>query len=173
MLPVSTQTVVTGNGDANLLEVPHFGTTKSIPAWCVKQVEAAVKDFIKTSHLPQGIDAEGFYYQTLEAIAQTTHLNGAGDFWLATCKGRVLVYGLAHIAKDLDQKLCYHISQMWVAKEYRGSPIVKEWWEQIRQRAKDLFCKHLVIVSSRSPKAYMRFLGHGMHPYAFMLKEEL
>jgi len=84
----------------------------------------------------------------------------------------VVVYGLAHVSKDIDQKLVYHISQMWVAKEFRGKPIVKEWWAQIRQRAKDCFCKHLVIVSSRSPKAYKRFL-HGMQDYATLLKEEI
>lgn len=154
-------------------EHPSFGVVKIIPKWAVPQVEAAVKDFIKTSHLPQGIDIPGFYYQTLEAIAGATYLGGSGDFWLATHNGQVVVYGLAHISKDIDQKLCYHISQMWVTKEFRGKPIVKTWWEQIRQRAKDCFCKHLVITSSRNPKAYKRFLGNGMHDYATLLKEEI
>lgn len=154
-------------------ETPVFGVVKVLPKWATTQLESAVRDFIATSHLPQGIDQPGFYYQTLEAIANTIYLGGTGDFWMATFNGRVVVYGLAYISKDIDQKLCYHINQMWVSKEFRGKPIVKEWWKQIRQRAKDCFCKHLVITSTRSPKAYIRFLGYGMKEYATLLKEEI
>lgn len=154
-------------------ETPFFGVVKSISPILVPQIESAVHDFIATSHLPEGIDVSGFYYQTLEAIANSTYLGGAGDFWLATCNGKVVVYGLAHVSKDIDHRLCYSVSQMWVAKEFRGKPIVKVWWEQIRQRAKDCFAKHLVITSSRNPKAYKRFLGNGMREYCTMLKEEI
>jgi len=154
-------------------ETPIFGVVKFIPRWALPQVEAAVKDFMVTSHLPAGIDVHGFYYQTLEAIANTTYLGGPGDFWLATYNGRVVVYGLAHISKDIDQKLCYHISQMWVAKEFRGKQIVKAWWEQIRQRAKDCLCGHLSLTSSRNPKAYERWLGDGLTHYADLLKMTL
>lgn len=154
-------------------ETPSFGVVKVIPQWAVPQIELAVKDFIATSHMPDGVDAEGFFSNTLEAIAGHTYLGGHGDFWLATFGEKVVVYGLAIVTKDIDQKLVYHISQMWVAKEFRGKPIVKDWWEQIRQRAKDCFCKHLMITSSRNSKAYIRFLGNGMHEYATLLKEEI
>lgn len=169
----STVTAVNGDSKVTFVEEPNFGVVKILPPWAVPQIDAAVKDFIETSHLPEGIDKDGFYYQTLEAIAGSTVLGGAGDFWMATIGNRVVVYGLAHISKDLDHKLCYSISQMWVAKDFRGKPIVKKWWEQIRQRAKDCFCRHLVITSSRNPEAYIRFLGHGMRKYCTMLKEEI
>lgn len=170
---MSSPTTLSVSVDSLVTERPSFGVVKVIPKWAVPELELAVKDFIATSHLPSGIDVSGFYYQTLEAIANATYLGGSGDFWLATINGRVVVYGLAHISKDIDQKLCYHISQMWVAKEFRGKPIVKEWYEIIIERAKSCFCKHLVIVSSRNPEAYKRFLGHGLHDYATLLKCEL
>ncbi|WP_230685497.1 hypothetical protein, partial [Streptococcus pneumoniae] len=75
--------------------------------------------------------------QTLQAIANSTVLSGAGEFWIGTLNGELLIYTMAYINNDFDGKLAYHISQTWVKKEWRGDPIVKEWWGQIKQRAKD------------------------------------
>lgn len=167
------ETITTSETTYDFKTEPFFGVVKAIPQWATKQIEAAVKDFIETSHLPASIDKAGLYYKTLESIASCTYMNGSGDFWLATYNGSVVVYGLAFVSNDIDGKLVYHIPHMWVSKEFRGNPIVKKWWEQIRQRAKDLFCKHLVITSTRSARAYERFLGNGMKQYATLLKEEI
>lgn len=150
---------------------PVFRVVKEIPAGMTKQLEAAVRDFIASSHTPEGIDPDGFYYQTLEAIAQATYLNGGGEFWLGTIDGAPVIYILAHVGKDMDSRLTYHVNQAWVRRDYRANPVVKEWWEAVRQRAKDLMCGHLVITSSRNWKAYERFLGHGLKLYATLLKE--
>lgn len=152
---------------------PDFRLVKSIPSGLAPQIEEAVKDFIKTSHVPEGIDLNGFYYQTLQAIANATILSGAGEFWIGTVDNELVIYTIAYINNDFDGKLAYHISQTWVKKEYRGKPIVKEWWNQIKQRAKDCFCGHLCLTSSRNPKAYERWLGDGMKHYATLLKQTL
>lgn len=172
--PTTLPETINGNVSVAHFEAkPVFRVVKEIPPSMVPQVEEGVLDFMKTSHFPKGIDPQGFYHQTLEAIAQATYLGGGGEFWLGTIDGQVVIYILGHVGKDMDNRLTYHVSQAWVRKDYRRNPVVKEWWEAIRQRAKNLFCGHLVITSSRNYKAYERFLGHGMHLYATMLKEEL
>lgn len=167
------ETYTSGNGKVELeqIKIPWVRLLHgNLPEGVHLQIELAVKDFVKTSHPSQGVDAEGFYQQTLEAIAQAVFW-GNGEFWLATDENQVLGYLLARIVKDIDNKVCYWISQCWVHKSWRGTPWVKESWQKIRARAKDLFCAHMVLVSSRGSKAYKRFLG--VHDYAFLLKEDL
>ena len=164
-------TTLSSNIIARMEPKPCFRVVKAIPEGMSKQVEAAVVDFIKTSHLPKGIDVGGFYQQTLSAIANATYMGGGGDFWIGTENGKITTYVMAFVGKDIDHRMSYTISQAWVRKDYRGNKIVKEWYDQIRQRAKDLFCGHLVLTSSRNPRAYKRFLGYGMDHYCTMLKE--
>lgn len=151
---------------------PSFRIVKTIPDGFTSQIEAAVKDFIIASKVPDNIDRKGFYYQTLESIANATVLNGAGEFWLGAIDTRLVIYILAFLSQDIDQKLTYHVNQAWVSKDQRGQPWVKWAWQRIRQRAKDCFCSHLVITSSRGFRAYERFLP-GMKYYSAILKEDL
>lgn len=150
----------------------EFRVVKSIPDGMTRQIEQAVMDFLDSSKL-DGINREGFFALTLEGIANATYMNGGGEFWLGTKNGELLIYILAGISNDTDGRLNYSVSQAWVRPDYRGSPIVKEWWEAVRARAKHLFCRHLTITSSRGYKAYERFLGHGMKHHADILKETL
>lgn len=153
---------------------PDFGLAKSIPSGMAPQIEKAVEDFIRTSHMPSGVDWNGFYHQTVQAIAQAGVLGGPGDLWLGTIDGELVTYLLCHVGNDFDGKLAYTVSQAWVRKDQRGAKWVKEAWEQVRQRAKDCLCKHFVVLSSRgNDKAYCRFLGKGFHPYGSILKEEI
>lgn len=154
-------------------ENPVFELHKSIPKGIAPQLEKAVEDFIRTSHIPKGIDFNGFYYQTLKVIAGAGVLNQGGDLWLGISDGELWTYILAQIGENYDQKLAYTITQAWVRKDQRGQPWVKWAWEKVRQRAKDCFCKHFAVLSSRgNDKAYCRFLGKGFHYYASILKEE-
>lgn len=164
-----------GNGVAEFAETaPSFEVVKEIPSEFSKQIEEGVKDFIKSSHIGFGVDAEGFYHQTLEAIANATYLHTGGEFWLGVQDNQVVTYILASFNKNIDGKLCYWVSQAWVRKDQRGKPWVKWAWEKLRQRAKDCFCKHVVVISSReNDDVYCRFLGEGFHKYATILKEEI
>lgn len=155
-------------------DYPAFGISRTIPEGFAPQIENAVRDFIVSSHLPNGVEIEGFYRQTLQAIAAASYLNQGGELWLGFMNGRLVTYILAHVNNDFDGRLAYTVSQAWVRKDQRGKPWVKWAWEKVRQRAKDCLCKHFVVYSSRGKtKAYCRFLGNGFHPYAEILKEEI
>lgn len=170
---MNTQTV-SSNIISIFEEQPDFRLVKAIPEGLARQIEEAVKDFIKTSHVPEGIDLNGFYYQTLQAIANIAVMHIPGDLWLGTIDGQLVTYILAHVSNDYDGRLGYTVQQAWVRKDQRGQKWVKEAWEQVRQRAKDCFCKHFVVLSSRGKtEAYCRFLGKGFHKYGEILKEEI
>lgn len=152
---------------------PSFCLVHSLPEGSAPQIESAVRDFIVSSHLPDGVDKEGFFRQTLQAIASASYLNQGGELWLGFMGDRLVTYILAHIGNDYDGRLSYTVTQAWVQKDQRGQKWVKEAWQKVRLRAKDCFCKHFVVLSSRGhTKAYCRFLGKGFHPYAEILKEE-
>lgn len=141
-------------------------------------IERAVKSFIEDSHIQEGkVDELGMFNQTIESIASATIFspnNDSRQFWIITGDNQeVLAYYLAHVSKDIDNKLCYWITQAWAHPSIRGTKMIKEGWGQIRDEAKRLLCKHIVIPSSRNPKAYCRFLGKGWHQYATLLKEDI
>lgn len=156
------------------LNQPQFGLAKVIPEGMAPQIEAAVRDFMVSSHLPQGVDPEGFYRQTLQSIASASYLNQGGELWLGVSRGTLWTYILAHVGNDYDGRLAYTVSQAWVKKDQRGQRWVKEAWEQVRERARNCMCSHFSIFSTRgNDKAYCRFLGKGFHFYSSILKEEL
>jgi len=152
---------------------PEFGVVKIIPDGIAPQIENAVRDFMATSHLPEGVNKEGFYNHTLQAIAAASYLNQGGELWLGMMNGRLVTYILAHVGSDFDGRLSYTVTQAWVRKDQRGQKWVKWAWEKVRQRAKDCLCSHFAIFSTRgNDKAYCRFLGKGFHFYSSVLKEE-
>lgn len=153
---------------------PEFGLFKSIPEGIAPQIEVAVRDFMVSSHLPQGVDPEGFYRQTLQGIAAASYLNQGGELWLGVSRGTLWTYILGNVSNDVDGKLCYVVRQAWVRKDQRGQKWVKDAWQMVRKRAKDCLCSHLIVYSSRgNDKAYCRFLGKGFHPFETLLKEEI
>lgn len=156
-------------------EGPHFGLYKAIPDGMTHHLEKAVEDFIRSSHVPEGVDLPSFYNQTLQLIATRTVMGQpGGDFWMGIHHGELWTYILSHLCPDIDGRLAYTVTQAWVRKDQRGKPWVKDAWEQVRKRAKDCFASHFIVVSSRgNDAAYCRFLGKGFHFYASILKEEL
>lgn len=166
-------TETTSSNEFELKLAPTFGIYKEIPEWAPKQLDRAVWDFIDSSGIPNGVDVNGVYQGTLEAITGATYLSSGGEFWLGHLNQEVLIYVIAHITRDIDNKLTYHVSQAWVRKDYRGKPIVKEWWNKIRARAKNLMCSHIMVTSTRGVESYCKFLGKGWHLYAHLLKEDI
>jgi hypothetical protein len=152
----------------------RFELFKEIPLGLAHSIEKAVQDFIETSHLPEGVDAKGFYYQTLQAIANASVLRGTGDLWLGVLDGELVSYVLGNVNNDYDGRLNYLVTQAWVRKDQRGQKWVKLAWAKIRERAKACLCQHFSIISSRGmTAAYCRFLGKGFRPYAEILKAEI
>lgn len=153
---------------------PSLRIYKYIPPEISRQLEKAVEDFMVTSNMPSGLNAESFYYRTLQSIANATYLGGGGEFWLAISNGELWGYSLCFVSPDFDGKLSYMMSQSWIRKDQRRQPWVKWAISQIRQRAKDCFCSHFATISTRrNDAAYCRWLGKGFHKYSTILKEEL
>ena len=154
----------------------EFKLTREIPkALNAGAVERAVDRFVKAC-IPRmpGVDPVGFYNQTLQRIAGATYLKQPGqDFFMAHAFGEVAGYALASVSIDIDARLTYWIAQSWVDPVWRGNKIVKESWETLRDRARELMCAHLVLVSCRNPKAEMRWLGGDLSVYGTLLKQEL
>lgn len=155
-------------------EVPVFELAKEIPRGMNQQFSDAVQDFIKSSGLPEGIDKNGFYYQTLQAIANSVILGQGRELWLGINGSELYTYILASIAPDFDGRLAYTVHQAWVRKDQRGKPWVKESWQKVRRRAKDTLCSHFVVHSTKErTNVYCRFLGKGFRKIAEILKEEI
>lgn len=155
-------------------ENPVFELTRELPRGMNDQLQMAVMEFIVSSGLPEGIDKLGFYYQTLQAIANSAILGQGRDLWLGVRGSDLYTYILAGIGPDFDGRLAYTVSQAWVRPDQRGKPWVRDAWQKVRQRAKDTLCSHFVVYSTKGrTDAYCRFLGKGFHKVSEVLKEEL
>lgn len=172
-MELKTEPILWLNGSPTSLpkKVATLQVVKQLPDLNPRAIERAIESFIKEVDIKG--DWVGFFNQTLESIASATFLNRGGDFWLAEEDGEVMAYALGSICKDIDNKLTYSVPQAWLHPNYRRSALVKEWWESMRKRAQDCLAQHILIVSARNPKAFCRWLGHGAHLYATLLKEDL
>lgn len=139
-------------------------------------IEKAVGEFVKDSHTEEtGANPDGLFNQTIESIAAATTFatDKTKQFWAYTENGELLVYVLTHITKDVDNSLCYWITQAYVDKSLRSTPDVKRMYKQLQIEAKRLLCKHIIVPSSRGVEAYCRWLGKTWHPYVTLLKTDL
>jgi hypothetical protein len=143
---------------------------KELPPLNDLAIERAVKAF--TEEVDVKGNVVGFFKQTMAGIHAAV-FEERGDFWLSTENGEVLGYLMGRMAFDVDNELTYWLSQAWIAPQLRRTPIVKQWFEQIRAHAKTSGCKHIIVVSGRGADAYCRFLGKGWHTYATLLKEDI
>lgn len=173
--PPKTFTESTMAGWETLIpENPVFEIAKSIPEGMNQQFSDAVADFIASSNFPYGIDRQGFFYQSLQAMANSVILGQGRELWLGIRGKELYAYILASIAPDFDGRLAYTIHQAWVREDQRGKPWVKEAWQKVRKRAEDLLCSHFCVHSTKeNTNAYCRFLGKGFHKVSEILKEEL
>jgi hypothetical protein len=135
-------------------------------------LEQAVRQFALENHAPQ--EYEGLVQQTYENILHATELKTAGQFlWLVLQDEKPVGYVMSHLGKDVDNKMCYWLTQAYADPSVRGERFLKELYPVMKKHAKDLFCSHILIPSSRSAEAYMRWLGPNLHIYATILKEDI
>ncbi len=135
-------------------------------------IENAVRQFSKENHAPQ--EEAGLVQQTFEGIVHATELKTPGHFfWLVLQDNMPVGYIMSHIGKDVDNKLCYWITQAYADHNVRGEAFIKDFYKILKEHAKKLFCSHILIPSSREAKAYMRWLGPDLHVYATILKEDI
>jgi hypothetical protein len=141
----------------------------------IKSVEKSVSKFVKESN-PDNTpcNEDGYKAQTLLSIAQSILGNDQHhQFWLAEYHNEVLAYSLCHVSLDVDNTLCFWITQTFVNPKVRRHPIIKMWRQQLYDEALRLGCKHIIIPSSRNNDAYIRWLGKGWHPYVTLLKKDI
>lgn len=151
---------------------PSLRLTKELPILNPKAVERAVSNFIIEAQVNS--DPEGFFQQTIQSIAEAVFLKVPGhDFWMAERDGEVVGYALARFVKDIDNKLCYWVSQGWVHKDFRNGKHIRESWKKLEAHAKKYMCSHIVNVTNRNPQVYLRLLGEDWEEYATILKKDL
>lgn len=135
-------------------------------------IEQAVHTFVDESHA-EG-NKLGIIQQTLENIVHATELRTPGQyFWLFEQEGQPKGYILSHVSKDVDNTLCYWITQAYAEKSVRRHPDVRAFYQRLKEHAKTLFCKHILIPSSRNEEAYIRWLGENLEVYSTTLKEDI
>lgn len=135
-------------------------------------MERAVHEFIEESDVHA--DKEGFFNQTIQSIAEAIIFKIPGhDFWMAEREGEVVGYALARIVKDIDNRLCYWVGQGWVHKDFRNGKDIRESWKKLEIHAKKNMCSHIINVTNRKPKVYLRLLGSDWHEYSTLLKKNL
>jgi len=141
-----------------------------------RQLVGAVRDFVQNSgllaHFP---DADSICRQTVDTIMASSVLaiDGSHAFWVYVKENNLLGYALTYIGKEADGQMSFWITQAWAHPSIRRSPLIKSAFHQLREEAKRSMCSHLILPSSRSPKAYMRLLGPKIKPYLVLLKEDL
>jgi hypothetical protein len=137
-----------------------------------RAIESAIEKFIEETNLD--VDKTGFFNQTLEKFAKGLLFSDPTiDIWLSDKDGEIDGYVVVHLAKDIDNSLCYWISQAWASKDMRANGFTKECWVRLKKRANELQCKHVVLVSSRNNDAFNRFLGGKFKEYATILTMDL
>ncbi len=137
-----------------------------------KDIEQAVQSFTNDSHCTD--NKIGLANQTLETIAQAIIFKSPSCFfWLDYDKLGVISYAITHISKDVDNSLCYSMTQAWVRPDYRHTRYAKDCLQKLRNHAGQSLCKHIIVVSSRGLKGYLRFLGKKWHLYCHLLKEDI
>ena len=160
------------------METPKWKLIRNLPIHLNnKAIEKAVHAFVTdTAEYGQGIDATGLFNSTIQAIAQAcilTHDGRGGDFWAAIGDdGEIYAYSLAKIVIDIDQRPTYWVTQGWIHPQYRHHHL-KMGWVALENYARTNLCKHIVNVTDRNPKVYLRFLGEKWHTYATLLKKDL
>lgn len=146
---------------------------KKIPADIdLKELTRVLGEFYRDCEMY--IDYDGFITYALGKFALATFLNsGNWDLWMATDGGKIKCFVLASVDVASNNQFCYFLHQAWVSKDIREGGTSRKWWPKIKARAKELFCKQMMIFSIRDFDAYNRFLGGGLKVYAQMLHMEV
>lgn len=135
-------------------------------------LEKAVRQFAKENHSPA--EEQGLIQQTFENILHATELKTPGRYlWLVLKDDKPCGYVLSHVSKDVDNSMCYWGTQAYADPSVRGEAFIKGMYPVLKEHAKQLFCKHILLPSSRNAEAYIRWLGPDLHIYSTILKEDL
>ncbi len=139
-------------------------------------VDRALESFIHDSHVVvEGVDILGIRQQLRDSVAASVIFKNSPEsfIWVAEENGEVAAWAMTQKRLGIDNTQCYWMTNAWVAKPHRFKPYVKDWFQTLRADAKAQGCAHILIPSSRSSRAYCRFLGGGFKEYLTILKEDI
>lgn len=141
------------------------------PYHLVDDFRQAIRTMYYESHVDLYMSEKGYVDHTWEQIMAAA--SGNGELWIAFQDGKVVGFLLAGYSKEVDNEPTFIIRQGWVDPMLRRTPRVKEMLGGILYNAKSNFAKHVLIVSSRNPRAYIRWLGSGWSQTSTILKGAL
>lgn len=141
------------------------------PVHLVDELRICLKEMYTDSYVNYYLTEKGYIDHTMESVISA--FNGNGECWIALQDGKVVGFLLAGYSKEVDNEMTFIIKQAWVHPILRRTPRVKEMLRTITLNAKSLLARHVLIVSSRNPRAYLRWLGKGWQPVSTILKGEL
>ncbi len=139
-------------------------------------LDRAIENFVADSHsVVDNVSADGLCGELAKCVAASIVFKNSPDsfVWVAEDAGEAAAWAMTQVRKDIDGSKCYWMTNAWVAKQHRFKPYVKEWFQTLRADAKAQGCSHILIPSSRSSRAYCRFLGGGFKEYLTILKEDV
>lgn len=141
------------------------------PIHLVDNLRETVRQMYHQSHVDLYMSEKGYVDHTWEEMLGA--VSGQGELWIALQDGKVVGFLLGGYNKEVENEPTYVIKQAWVDPLLRRTSRVKEMLAQVLMNAKSNFCKHVLIVSSRNTRAYLRWLGKGWMPVSTILKGEL
>ncbi len=154
-----------------------FQKLKEIPSsFNPGAIDRAIKAFVDNRHVTyEGDNKDGFKQQLTDVIASILifKTNQTAFFWASEYDGELVCFALTHVSKDVDNSLSYWMTDAWVAPQLRHTDLPKQWFNTMREDAKHLMCKHVLIPSSRGSKAYCRWLGKGWKKHLEIIKEDI
>jgi len=102
------------------------------------------------------------------------HDGTGGDFWASVGEdGEIYGYALGKVVIDIDNRLTYWVTQGWIDPSIRHGGNLKRGWEDIEKHARANMCCHIINVTDRNSRAYLRLLGPEWHTYSTLLKKDL
>ena len=141
------------------------------PVLWIPKLNSILLSMYMESGMTTQMSVGGYSTHTMEQIIAAC--NGQGEFWICSEGSELFGFLLGNVCKDVNNEPTYVIRQAWVSPSIRRTPIVKQMLSSILLNAKSNFCKHVLLVSSRNEKAYLRWLGHGWKRFTTVLKGEL
>src|ERR1700752_2982295 len=90
-------------------------------------IDRAIDKFIQDSHVKDvPISESGLKQQITDVIASIVVFknNPSTFFWASEQDGEVVGWALTHVSKDVDNSLCYWMTDAWVAPYLRRNPEV-------------------------------------------------
>jgi hypothetical protein len=137
----------------------------------IDNLKETIRTMYQESHVDFYMTEKGYVDHTWESMMASAM--GNGELWIAIQDGKVVGWLIGCYSKEVDNEPTYTIRQAWVDPLLRRTPKVKEMLTQILMNAKSNFSKHVLIVSSRNTKSYLRWLGKGWIPVTTIIKGDL